>query len=50
MRTSVVKHIQNPNDFKTKLLHWANQFREVVVLDSNNYEQQYSNYDFVVAV
>lgn len=50
MRTSVVKYIQNPNDFKTKLLHWANQFREVVVLDSNNYEQQYSNYDFLVAV
>lgn len=50
MRTSVVKHIQSPSDFKTRLLHWANQFREVVVLDSNNYEQQYSNYDFVVAV
>lgn len=50
VRTSVVKHIQNLNDFKTKLLHWANQFREVVVLDSNNYEQQYSNYDFVVAI
>lgn len=50
MRTSVVKHIQNSNDFKTKLLHWANQFREVVVLDSNNYEQQYSSYDVVVAV
>ena len=50
MRTSVVKYIQNPNDFKTKLLHWSNQFREVVVLDSNNYEQQYSNYDFLVAV
>lgn len=50
MRTSVVKHLQNPKDFKIKLLHWANQFREVVVLDSNNYEQQYSNYDFMVAV
>ncbi|MEZ4787147.1 MAG: anthranilate synthase component I family protein [Flavobacterium haoranii] len=50
MRTSVVKHIQNTNDFKTKLLHWANQFREVVVLDSNNYEQHYSSYDLVLAV
>ncbi|BCY29022.1 aminodeoxychorismate synthase component I [Flavobacterium okayamense] len=50
MRTSVVKYIQNPNDFKTKLLHWSNQFREVVVLDSNEYEQQYSSYDLVVAV
>lgn len=50
VRTSILKHLQNPKDFKTKLLHWANQFREVVVLDSNNYEQSYSNYDFVVAV
>ena len=50
VRTSVVKHIQNTNDFKTKLLHWANQFREVVVLDSNNYEQHYSSYDLVLAV
>ena len=50
VRTSVVKHIQSPNDFKTKLLHWANQFREVVVLDSNNYEQHYSSYDLVLAV
>ncbi len=50
MRTSSIKNIDNLKEFKTKLLHWANQFREVVVLDSNNYEQQYSNYDFVVAV
>ncbi len=50
MRTSVVKHIQNPNEFKSKLIYWANQFKEVITLDSNNYEQQYSSYDFVVAV
>jgi len=31
-------------------LHWANQFREVVLLDSNAYLQKYSSYDAVVAV
>lgn len=50
MRTSSIKNIDNLKEFKTKLLHWANQFREVIVLDSNQYEQQYSSYDFVVAV
>jgi len=32
------------------LLAWAQQFEQVVWLDSNNYEQQYSNYDAVLAV
>lgn len=50
MRTTLIKSIDNLEAFKTKLLHWANQFREVIVLDSNNYHQKYSNYDFVVAV
>lgn len=31
-------------------MHWANQFREVVFLDSNAYLQKYSSYDAVVAV
>lgn len=29
---------------------WSNQFREAIVLDSNEYDQQYSNYDCIVAV
>ncbi len=29
---------------------WAQQFEDVVWLDSNNYEQSYSNYDAVLAV
>lgn len=33
-----------------KLLAWAQQFREVVFLDSNDYPQQYSSYDAVLAV
>ncbi len=50
MRTSIFKHISNPKDFKSKLLHWSNQFREVIFLDSNNYQQEYSSYDVIVAL
>lgn len=50
MRTSIIKHIENPALFKQQLLTWAQQFREVVCLDSNNYPQRYSSYDFILAV
>ncbi len=50
MRTSITKHIENPIQFKQLVLTWAQQFREVVYLDSNNYPQQYSSYDCILAV
>lgn len=50
MRTSVILTINNTDQFKEQLLQWAQQYREVVFLDSNNYEQQYSSYDAVLAV
>ena len=50
MRTSLIKHIENPLQFKHYLLAWAQQFREVVYLDSNDYPQQYSSYDCILAV
>lgn len=53
MRTSIIKSIQNPAEFKKQLLDWSQQFREVVLLDSNvsyNKESKYSSYDLVVAV
>ena len=50
MRTSVTFTIQDTNHFKQQLLQWAQQFREVVFLDSNNYEQRYTSYDAVLAV
>lgn len=50
MRTSIIKHISNTENFKKQLLHWSNQFREVVFLDSNNYNQKHSSYDLVLAV
>lgn len=50
MRTSVTITIQNPDHFKKQLLHWSQQFREVVFLDSNNHCQPYASYDAVLAV
>lgn len=49
MRTSVFKHISDPDLFKTQLLAWSQQFREIVFLDSNNYPQHYGSYDVVLA-
>jgi len=50
LRTSIIKHIENPALFKQHLLKWSQQFREVVFLDSNDYPQNYSSYDCLLAV
>ena len=50
MRTTISKDISHFPNFKKQLLHWANQHREVVFLDSNSYQQHYSSYDLVLAV
>ncbi|WP_306350566.1 anthranilate synthase component I family protein [Flavobacterium sp. '19STA2R22 D10 B1'] len=50
MRTSVTVTIDNPMQYKKQLLYWSQQFREVIFLDSNQYPQQYSSYDAVLAV
>jgi para-aminobenzoate synthetase component 1 len=50
LRVSIRKNIANPKLFKEQLLSWAQQFREVVFLDSNSYPQQYSNFDCILAV
>lgn len=50
MRATSIKDISSFPNFKSQLLHWANQFREVVFLDSNAYHQKYSSYDAVIAV
>ncbi len=48
---SVKKYtLENPLEFKVKLLQWAQQFEDVVWLDSNEYSQQYTSYDVVLAV
>ncbi|MES2487753.1 MAG: anthranilate synthase component I family protein [Bacteroidota bacterium] len=50
MRTQFTVTTQNPDQFKKQLLGWAQQFREVVFLDSNNYHQAYASFDAVLAV
>lgn len=50
MRTKYAHTVENTPLFKQQLLHWAQQFDDVIWLDSNSYEQNYSNYDAVLAV
>jgi para-aminobenzoate synthetase component 1 len=50
LRTSIFKTISNAAEFKSQLLAWSQQFREVVFLDSNEYHQNHSSYDYVLAV
>lgn len=50
MRTSIYKSISDPKEFKQQLLFWSQQFREIIYLDSNDYPQNYSSYDCVLAV
>lgn len=50
MRTSVRLPLPDSNLLKSKLIQWAQQFREVVFLDSNQYPQHYGSYDAILAV
>lgn len=50
MRTSIYKSISSPKLFKKQLLIWSQQFREITFMDSNDYPQEYSNYDCILAV
>lgn len=50
MRTLVNIIIEDTILFKKQLLQWAQQYREIVFLDSNEYHQEYSSYDAVLAV
>ena len=53
MRTSIYKSIKANSNFKNQLLHWSNQFSEIVFLDSNsnyNLNKNYSTYDYILAV
>lgn len=50
MRTTQKHTLKQPEQFKQNALVWAQQFDDAIWLDSNSYEQQYSNYDAVLAV
>lgn len=48
-RFSKTYHLKNKSHFKKQLLLWAQQFREVVFLESNNYKAKYSTHQAVLA-
>ncbi len=50
MRSTRKFNINTPVAFKEQLVQWAQQFEEVVWLDSNDYQQHYSSYDAILAV
>lgn len=50
MRTVIHKIIENPIAFKKQVLDWSQQFREVIFMDSNDYPQEFSSFDAIVAV
>jgi para-aminobenzoate synthetase component 1 len=50
LRTKQIHSLKNTKNFKNQLLIWAQQFDDVVWLDSNNYKQKHANYDAVLAV
>ncbi|WP_242205783.1 aminodeoxychorismate synthase component I [Aestuariivivens insulae] len=50
MRTSQTFNIDFIDEFKNKILLWGQQYDDVVWLDSNSYEQEYSNFDAILAV
>ncbi len=50
LRTSEKITFKNTTDFKIRLLNWAQQFQQVVWLDSNEYPREHSNFDAVLAV
>ena len=50
MRVSKKQKIKDIPGFKAALLKWAQQYQEIVWLDSNAYQQQYSKYDSILAV
>jgi len=50
LRTTTEHQPKSITAFKSQLLTWSQQFDDVVWLDSNNYSQEYSSYDAVLAV
>jgi para-aminobenzoate synthetase component 1 len=50
LRTEIHKTITNPIVLKKQLLVWSQQFREVIFMDSNDYPQEYSSFDALLAV
>lgn len=50
MRTTLTHQLKDSEIFKKKLLYWAQQYDDVVWIDSNNHLGKYSSYDAILAV
>ena len=50
LRTNKYHQPESIQNFKQQLLFWAQQFDDVVWLDSNNHNEKYSTYDAILAV
>jgi para-aminobenzoate synthetase component 1 len=50
LRTTHIRSISNIEEFKSQVLIWAQQFDDVVWLDSNKHFSKYSSYDAILAV
>ncbi|MEM9142452.1 MAG: aminodeoxychorismate synthase component I [Bacteroidota bacterium] len=50
MRSKVSLSLSNPPTFKDSLLQWAQQFDEIVWLDSNEHMDSYGSFDALLAV
>jgi para-aminobenzoate synthetase component 1 len=53
LRTIVQKNIKNADQFKSQILNWSSDYREIVFLNSNtqfNSTQKYTDYEFIFAV
>lgn len=45
----MIKQVSDPQTFKIKALQWASSFDVFCFLDSNNFNDQYSNFDALIA-
>ncbi|WP_066220578.1 aminodeoxychorismate synthase component I [Formosa haliotis] len=50
MRISKSRNIEDLAVFKQQLLHWSQQYEEVIWMDSNQYNTSYSSFDAILAV
>jgi para-aminobenzoate synthetase component 1 len=50
LRVTLSFSLENTSKIKQQLLLWSKQFHEVVWLDSNHYQANYSEYDAILAV
>lgn len=50
MRVKLEMEVNDSHQIKSKLIQWANQFEEVVWLDSNDYPNSHNNYQAILAV